>query len=59
MPFRRTTKRIFLQTKVCQEISVFSCKENVPGVMGIRDDFLVYFFANVGEHLLKRGAEAT
>lgn len=41
------------------EISVFSCKENVPGVMGIRDDFLVYFFANVGEHLLKRGAEAT
>lgn len=29
-----------------------------PGVMGIRDDFLVYF-ANVGEHLLKRGAEAT
>lgn len=37
------TKRIFLQTKVCQEISVFSCKENVPGVMGIRDDFLVYF----------------
>lgn len=30
-----------------------------PGVMGIRDDFLVYFSANVGEHLLKRGAEAT
>lgn len=30
-----------------------------PGGYGIRDDFLVYFFANVGEHLLKRGAEAT
>lgn len=29
------------------------------GYGGIRDDFLVYFFANVGEHLLKRGAEAT
>ena len=38
------SKRIFPKTKVHKEISVFFCKENVPGVMGIRDDFLVYFF---------------
>jgi hypothetical protein len=49
----------FSRPKSVRKYPFSHARKTSRGVMGIRDDFLVYFFANVGEHLLKRGAEAT